>query len=96
MRKLNLLAVFYRSTLSLSASVALTIAVFGGVVHFLTFFGVALMTGGTVISLFYKEITSAHEYVFFNNLGLSKGHLWAFCVLANAGAGLLLIMLSNA
>ncbi len=95
MHKLKLFSVFYKSTLTLSVAFAFTVAVIGGIVGFFTFFGIAFMTGGWVLSLYYKEISHKNEYVYYQNMGMTKPVLVICCVLLNIVIGLACILYSR-
>jgi hypothetical protein len=95
--KLRLLAIFYKSTLTLSICFSVMISVFGlagSLALIPRMFGFSLMTGGTLVSLLYKEITLKHEYYFYYNQAISKTTLIASCVLINFLIGSLLIIIS--
>lgn len=87
MQKLKLFLVFYKSTLTLSLAFALLVAVISG--HF--GFAIAFMTGGWMLSLYYKEVSHKNEYVYYRNMGISKFHLLLFSILFNILIGLVFI-----
>jgi hypothetical protein len=57
-------------------------------------FSVAFMSGGTLCSLLYKELTLKNEYYFYYNLGISKTTLILTCCLVNVLIGVMLIVIS--
>ena len=94
--KVLLLTVFYKSTLSLSITCAALIAALSifNIWAMLFAFGVCFLSGGTVITLLYKELSKKDEYYFYYNKGLTKLSLILTCATGNLIAGLLLIALS--
>ena len=92
MHQLRLFTVFYKSTLTLSVLFSVTVAVFGGSLGFITAFGIAFMTGGWVLSLYYKEITHKNEYVYYQNMGITKSTLVVSCILMNIIIGAICIV----
>jgi len=52
-----------------------------------------MMTAGTMIGIFYKEITHQNEYYFYYNLGISKANLIAVNALLNILTGLMLLLI---
>jgi hypothetical protein len=95
MRKLKLFSVFYKSTLSLSITFAALVAVMGGRL-FITVFGIAFMTGSWILSLYYKEQTRKNEYVYYQNMGITKSALVIFCILLNVLIGSFFILYDRA
>lgn len=96
-KKSRFLIIFYKSTLTISLSVATMCAAFGLFIShraLMTMFALGLMTGGTVSSLLYKEMTSKHEYYFYYNVSISKATLLLSCVLINAFIGMVMIWAS--
>jgi len=91
MHKLKLFSVFYKSTLSLSITFAALVAAMGGK-FFITIFGIAFMTGSWILSLYYKEQTRKNEYVYYQNLGITKSALVIFCILLNVLIGSFFIL----
>jgi hypothetical protein len=87
--KVKPLIVFYKSTLTLSLSFASMTVIFG-----IQAFSIALMSGGTLCSLLYKELTLKNEYYFYYNLGISKTTLILTCCLVNILIGVMLIVIS--
>jgi hypothetical protein len=49
------------------------------------------MTGGPLISLFYKEVSRKNEYYFYYNRGISKISLIVMSLAFNALVGVILI-----
>jgi len=96
MHKLKLFTVFYKSTLTLSVLFSITIAVIGGGLGFITVFGIAFMTGGWVLSLYYKEVTHKNEYVYYQNMGIAKSTLVISCILVNIIIGAICIIYDHA
>ncbi|MDP2413199.1 hypothetical protein [Daejeonella sp.] len=96
MHKLKLFSVFYKSTLSLSIAFATLVAAIGGRLGFITVFGIAFMTGGWILSLFYKEQTRKNEYFYYQNMGITKTALVIFCILLNVLIGSFLILFDRA
>lgn len=91
MRKLKLFSVFYKSTLSLSLTFAALVAAMGGRL-FITVFGIAFMTGSWILSLYYKEQTRKNEYVYYQNMGITKSALVIFSILLNVLIGSFFIL----
>ncbi len=50
-----------------------------------------MMTGGPILSIFYKEISKKNEYYFYYNRGISKVNLIAFSMILNMLTGIILI-----
>ena len=92
MHKLKLFSVFYKSTLSLSIAFAALVAVIGGI----AVFGIAFMTGSWILSLYYKEQTRKNEYVYYQNMGITKSALVIFCILLNVLIGSFFIIVDRA
>ncbi|MDB5022449.1 MAG: hypothetical protein JWP78_204 [Mucilaginibacter sp.] len=91
------LAVFYKSTLTLSIGFASMMSIFGlaSLSLFIQLFSMAHMSGGTLCSLLYKELTLKNEYYFYYNLGISKTTLMLTCCLVNILIGAMLIVISR-
>lgn len=96
MHKLKLFTVFYKSTLLLSIVFSLTVAGFGIAIGFITAFGLAFMTVGWVLSLYYKEMTHKNEYVYYQNMGITKSTLIVSCILMNIIIGAIFIIYDHA
>jgi hypothetical protein len=97
LKKVRLFVVFYKSTLMLSISFAAVMSAFAMLSSpaiIIRMFGVSLMTGGTIVSLLYKETTLKHEYYFYYNQAISKTALLAVCILVNAFIGTFFIISS--
>jgi len=95
--KLQPFIVFYKSTLALSMCFAVMAAAFAltsSLIIMIRIFAVSFMTGGTVLSLLYKEISLKHEYYFYYNQSISKTVLILTCTLMNITIGILLIVIS--
>lgn len=92
MNKLKAYWAFHKSTLTLnlitSASFSLVWFPF-----FYRLFPSMIMTVGTLIGLFYKEITHRNEYYFYYNLGISKYSLMAVNASLNILTGIVLLWL---
>ena len=95
MHKLKLFSEFYKSTLSLSIAFAALVAALGGKL-FITVFGIAFMTGSWILSLYYKEQTRKNEYVYYQNMGITKSALVIFCILLNVLIGSFFILFDRA
>jgi len=93
---IRLLVIFYKSTLLLSTSFAAMMAIFTllSPALFIPMFAVAFMTGGTILSLLYKELSRKHEYYFYYNLAITKTTLFLTCALTNILLGMLLIVIN--
>ncbi len=76
MSKLKMCWAFFKSTITISFAFSFILAIMMYPLFF-TIFPVALMTGGPIISLFYKEIFRRNEYYFFYNRGILKINLLA-------------------
>jgi hypothetical protein len=96
MHKLRLFTVFYKSTLTLSILFSLTVAAIGGMLGFISVFGIAFMTGGWIVSLYYKEATRKNEYVYYQNMGIPKSVLVIACILLNIIIGAICIIYDHA
>lgn len=94
--KLCLYMIFYKSTLALSFSFSAMAGAFGGLHYFFFVFGMSLMSGGTVLTLMYKEIVRPYEYYFYFNKGISKLQLFSCCSLLNLFIGCTLCFLTHA
>ena len=92
MHNLKLFTVFYKSTLTLSVLFSITVALFGGKIGIITAFGIAFMTGGWIVSLYYKEATRKNEYVYYQNMGIPKYALVISCILLNIIVGAICII----
>jgi hypothetical protein len=91
-----MLAVFYRSTLTLSIGISALIGAFGifSIPSMLFAFGMCFLSGGTVVTLLYKELSKQHEYYFYYNKGIPKSWLFLTCASGNLIIGSLLITIS--
>lgn len=83
MHRFKLFIAFYRSTLLLSLSFALTVAVLASALGFFSVFGVAFMTGGWMLSLYYKEVTFKNQYLYYHNMGIRKLWIVGYTIIAN-------------
>src|SRR5258708_2329479 len=95
--KIKPLAVFYRSTLTLSLSFSAVFAVFGLLgppALIIRAFAVSFMSGGTICSLLYRELTLKNEYYFYYNLNISKTTLILTFSMVNTLVGVILIVIS--
>jgi hypothetical protein len=92
--QLHLLWIFYKSTLYLNVVCSVLL----GVINFPNVvlpFGICFASGGTVISLLYKEITRTNEYYFYYNKGLPRWVLLCTCAALNLAIGMSLIILAG-
>jgi len=92
MHKLRLFISFYKSTLLLSLSFSLTVAVLGSMLGFIAVFGVAFMTGGWVLSLYYKEISFKNQYLYYQNMGIRKSVIVGGTIILNMIIGVACLM----
>lgn len=53
------------------------------------------MTAGTLVSLFYKEVSNKNEYYFYNNLGITRVSLITVNVALNIITGLIFMWVLN-
>jgi hypothetical protein len=90
MDKLKLYWEFYKSTLVTNVlfSIVLSLIIFP---LFFTLLPILIMTGGPIISLFYKEISNKNEYYFYYNRGVSKLSLIIINILLNVLTGFILL-----
>nr|MBB6138959.1 hypothetical protein [Mucilaginibacter sp. X5P1] len=72
------------------------LAMFGSPIILLRLFAVSFMTGGTISSLLYREISPRlkNEYYFYYNQAIAKSTLVVTCVAINIIIGVLLILIS--
>jgi len=100
MQKPKLYWEYYKSTLffNLSSSVLLTIVLLEAakslsIAHlsFQILYLLCVMSCGTFISLFYKELSRKGEYYFYYNQGISKLKLWIATITTNIVGGVFLI-----
>lgn len=91
---IRLLFTFYRSTLSLNwgFSLACAILVF---VQFPKVLPISLMTAGSLLSFYYKNLSRKGDYFFYYNRGISKTQLFFFTILMNGLVGAMLYRLLN-
>jgi hypothetical protein len=99
MVKIQLLAIFYKSTLTISICFAVmtaALAMFGSPIILLRLFAVSFMTGGTISSLLYREMSPRlkNEYYFYYNQAIAKSTLIITCATINIVIGVLLILIS--
>jgi len=90
MSKLALYWEFYKSTLVVNwiFSIAISLILLP---TFFTTLSISVMTGGPLLSLLYKEISSKNEFYFYYNQGVSKVRLVISCMILNILVGLILI-----
>ncbi len=95
--KLRLLVVFYKSTLTLSIGISALMAAFSvfNIAGMLLLFGFCFLSGGTVVTLLYKELSKKHEYYFYYNKGISKWALAFTCITGNLLIGISLITIAQ-
>jgi hypothetical protein len=94
--KIQLLGIFYKSTLTISiafAVMATTLAMASP--WTIQIFAISFMTGGTIASLLYKEISLKHQYYFYYNQAISKATLVVTCIAINITIGILLILMGS-
>jgi hypothetical protein len=60
---------------------------------FFTIFPITLMTGGPIISLFYKDIFRNNDYYFFYNRGITKIHLLGVTFIFHVIFGILVLFI---
>lgn len=92
MDRIRLYWEFHKSTviLNLVFSVVLSLIVFP---LFFTVLPISLMTGGPILSLFYKEISHKNEYYFYYNRGISKINLIITSMFLNVLTVLILLFI---
>ena len=71
MQRIRLYWEFYKSTLVLSYALSLAISLLY-LPAFFKVFPFAIMLGGPLLSLFYKETYRKNEYYFYDNRGITK------------------------
>lgn len=91
---LRLLLAFYRSTLALNWGFSLACAIIG-VIQFSKVLPISLMTSGSLLSLYYKNLSRKGDYFFYYNRGIRKTQLFLFTILLNGLVGALLYILLN-
>lgn len=91
---LRLLFTFYKSTLALNwgFSVACSILVMP---QFAKVLPISLMSSGSLLSFYYKQLSRKGDYFFYYNRGIRKTQLFLFTVLMNLGLGAILYILLN-
>ena len=89
MNKISIYWEFHKSTLLINWVFSVVIATI--VSPWL--FPVVTMTGGPILSLFYKEMSRKKEYYFYYNLGITKMNLMVISMVFNLVTGLLLIFI---
>lgn len=80
--KLSVLYQFYKTTCQVNFCLSGCIAILA----FHSFIDVFLFcwgTGGSMLSLFYKELLQQNTYVFYQNLSATKIQLWLFTIAVN-------------
>ncbi len=77
-KRLQLLLIFYRGTITINVGISLLFAVMGffeiGPAYFFKMFAISFVTAGPVICILYKELTGRDQYYFYYNNAVSK--LW--------------------
>ncbi len=92
MSKLNLYWAFFKSTFTISFFFSFILALIMYPLFF-TVFPIALMTGGPIISLFYKELFRRNEYYFFYNRGIAKIKLLSISLVFHFTFGLIVFII---
>lgn len=80
--KLAVLYQFYKTTCKVNICLSVCMAILA----FHSFFDMFLLcwgTGGSLLSLLYKEILHQNTYVFYQNLSATKLQLWLFTIAVN-------------
>ncbi len=92
MNELKLHWLFFKSTFTTSFvfSLILSLMIYP---LFLTVFPIALMTGGPVVGLFFKDLFRGDEYYFFYNRGISKGKLISISWIIHIVFGLVVLII---
>jgi len=90
MDRIKLFWEFHKSTMMInwSISIAFSVVMFP---LFFTLLPIFIMTGGPIISLFYKEISKKNEYYYYYNRNISKISLIAVSMILNLFTGIILI-----
>lgn len=73
-RKWNNVFEFFKSTLVINFGASFFVFLFGGLIAF----NYSVLTFGFGLSLFFKEIYTKNEYVFYFNNKISKTLLWIY------------------
>jgi len=89
MNKLSIYWEFHKSTLLINWVFSIVIAT----VVSLWLFPVLTMTGGSLFSLFYKELSRNKDYYFYYNLGITKMELIVISMVFNIMIGTLLLFI---
>ena len=91
--QLKLLIVFYKSTLTVNITSSVLLCIVG-YPDILLAFGICFLSGGSILSLLFLEISKQNEYYFYYNKGLSKWTLLLSCFIINLFIGIMLIVAS--
>ena len=78
-KKLLTIFEFYKSTLPINLAISILPLIFGGIDTFISVF----LTIGFFSSIFFKELNSKHEYLFYYNNTISKIQLWLISYIFN-------------
>jgi hypothetical protein len=73
-KKWSNLFAFFKSTLAINFAASFFVFLFGGLIAF----NYSVLTFGFGLSLFFKEVNSKNEYVFYFNNKISKMQLWVY------------------
>jgi hypothetical protein len=95
METIRLYWTFHKSTLALNLLFSFAISLILAALFFKVF-PISIMTGGPLLSFFYKEIARKNEYYFYYNRGISKLNLIVVSMALNVLTGIVLkIIISN-
>jgi hypothetical protein len=92
LNKARLYLEFHRSTLTINYifSIALSSIIFPS---FFIVLPISIMTGGPLLSLFYKEVAQKNEYYYYYNLGITKLSLILTNLILNILTGIILLII---
>jgi cellulose synthase/poly-beta-1,6-N-acetylglucosamine synthase-like glycosyltransferase len=90
--KFQLLAIFYKSTLTLSIGSSVLLATLAP--KLLIAFSLLFVSAGTIVTLLYKEMSRQHEYYFYYNKSLTKPQLILTCITGNLIIGVTLFIIA--
>lgn len=90
----RLLLAFYRSTLALNWGFSLACAIMA-IPQLPKVLPISLMTGGSLLSFYYKRLSRKGDYFFYYNRGLSNTQLFLFTTVMNITVGAILYILLN-
>jgi hypothetical protein len=92
METIRLYWTFHKSTLTLNLLFSFAISLILAELFFKVL-PISIMTGGPLLSLFYKEISRKNEYYFYYNRGISKLNLIVVSMALNVLTGIVLKMI---